>query len=268
MNAMLKSTDRPISQMYRLALLDLDGVVYRGKNPVEHAADSIRAAQRAGMQVEYTTNNSSRFQRVVAEQLRGFGLDVEPRQVITSSVVAARMVARHVPAGARILVLGAEHLREEVAGQGLTVVDYAEDTPEAVIQGWYPDMTWQQMAEVSYAVERGALYLVTNRDLTGWGPKLMGGLVALIVCGLVGGLFSLFGFGFGIMDLVLCAVGLLIFMGLTAYDTQMLKYYYSYFGGDAAMLHKSSIIGALNLYLDFINIFLYILRMLGRRSND
>ena len=166
MNAMLKSTDRPISQTYRLALLDLDGVVYRGKNPVEHAADSIRAAQRAGMQVEYTTNNSSRFQRVVAEQLRGFGLDVEPRQVITSSVVAARMVARHVPAGARILVLGAEHLREEVAGQGLTVVDHAEDTPEAVIQGWYPDMTWQQMAEVSYAVEQGALYLVTNRDLT------------------------------------------------------------------------------------------------------
>ena len=89
MNAMLRSTDRPISQTYRLALLDLDGVVYRGKNPVEHAADSIRAAQRAGMQVEYTTNNSSRFQRVVAEQLRGFGLDVEPRQVITSSVVAA-----------------------------------------------------------------------------------------------------------------------------------------------------------------------------------
>ena len=109
----------------------------------------------------------------------------------------------------------------------------------------------------------------THKDLTGWGPKLMGGLVALIVCSLVGGLFSLFGFGFGIMDLVLCAVGLLIFMGLTAYDTQMLKYYYSYFGGDAAMLHKSSIIGALNLYLDFINIFLYIVRIVGRsRRND
>ncbi len=109
---------------------------------------------------------------------------------------------------------------------------------------------------------------VTNRDLTGWGPKLMGGLVAIIVCALVGGLLSLFGLHFGIMDLLLCAVGLLIFMGLTAYDTQMLKYHYAYFGGDAAMLHKASIIGALNLYLDFINIFLYILRMLGRRNND
>ena len=109
---------------------------------------------------------------------------------------------------------------------------------------------------------------VTDRDLTGWGPKPMGGLVALIVCALMGSLLSMFGLNFGIADLLLCAVGLLIFMGLTAYDTQMLKYYYSYFGGDAAMLHKASIIGALNLYLDFINIFLYIVRMLGRRNND
>ena len=109
---------------------------------------------------------------------------------------------------------------------------------------------------------------ITDRDLTGWGPKLMGGLVALIVCALMGSLLSMFGLNFGIADLLLCAVGLLIFMGLTAYDTQMLKYYYSYFGGDAAMLHKASIIGALNLYLDFINIFLYIVRMLGRRNND
>lgn len=108
---------------------------------------------------------------------------------------------------------------------------------------------------------------VTHRDLTGWGPKLLGGLIALLVCSLVGSLFSLFGVSFGMMDLLLCAVGLLVFMGLTAYDTQMLKHHYAYFGGDAAMLHKASIIGALNLYLDFINIFLYIVRMLGRHND-
>ena len=108
---------------------------------------------------------------------------------------------------------------------------------------------------------------VTRRDLTGWGPKLLGGLVALLIGSLVGSLFSLFGVRFGMMDLLLCAVGLLLFMGLTAYDTQMLKHHYAYFGGDAAMLHKASIIGALNLYLDFINIFLYIVRMLGRHND-
>ena len=107
----------------------------------------------------------------------------------------------------------------------------------------------------------------TRKDLTGWGPKLLGGLMALIVCSLVDSLLSMFGVRFGIMDLVLCAVGLLLFMGLTAFDTQMLKHHYAYFGGDAAMLHKASIIGALNLYLDFINIFLYIVRMIGRNDN-
>ena len=62
MTRFLKGTDRPLAEAYQLALLDLDGVVYRGKNPVEYAADSIRAAEAAGMTIEYTTNNSSRFQ--------------------------------------------------------------------------------------------------------------------------------------------------------------------------------------------------------------
>ena len=118
MTRFLKGTDRPLAEAYQLALLDLDGVVYRGKNPVEYAADSIRAAEAAGMTIEYTTNNSSRFQHVVADQLKGFGLDVEPWQVITSSVVAARMVAKALPAGARVQVLGAEHLRDEVTRNG------------------------------------------------------------------------------------------------------------------------------------------------------
>lgn len=166
MTRLLKSTGLPVCQAYALALLDLDGVVYRGKNPVEHAADSIRAAEKAGMVIEYTTNNSSRFQSVVADQLRGFGLDVEPWQIITSSVVAARMVARAVPAGSKVLVAGADHLRQEVAGQGLEVVDSAAENPAAVIQGWFPDITWRMLAECAFAVEHGATYLVTNRDLT------------------------------------------------------------------------------------------------------
>ncbi|NMM98295.1 HAD-IIA family hydrolase [Bifidobacterium olomucense] len=166
MTRFLKGTDRPLAETYQLALLDLDGVVYRGKNPVDHAADSIRAAEQTGMTIEYTTNNSSRFQQVVADQLKGFGLDVQPWQVITSSVVAARMVAKAMPKGAKVLVLGAEHLREEVSRNGLTVVNGPEDHPDAVIQGWYPQMTWQMMADVAFAVEAGATYFVTNRDLT------------------------------------------------------------------------------------------------------
>lgn len=162
----LQGSAEPLSSAYQLALLDLDGVVYRGKNPIDHAVESIREAERIGMTIEYTTNNSSRFPNVVAGQLQGFGLDVEDWQVITSSIVAARMVARSVPQGSKVLVLGAEHLRHEVESQGLVVVDDAAAEPQAVIQGWYPDMSWNQMAQVAFAVERGATYFVTNRDLT------------------------------------------------------------------------------------------------------
>ena len=109
----------------------------------------------------------------------------------------------------------------------------------------------------------------TQRDLLGWAPKLMGGLVALLVTALVGGLFGLlFGISFGFLDVVYCGLAVLLFMGMTAYDTQMLKHHYAYFGGDAAMLQKASIFGALNLYLDFINIFLYIVRILGRSRDN
>lgn len=109
----------------------------------------------------------------------------------------------------------------------------------------------------------------THKDLTGWAPMLVGGLVSLLVVSLVGSLFSmLLGTGFGLFDLLLCAGALLLFMAFTAYDTQKLKYYYAYFGGDAAMLHRYSIIGALSLYLDYINIFLYVLRIVARANRD
>lgn len=108
----------------------------------------------------------------------------------------------------------------------------------------------------------------TQKDLSSWGPMLSGALITLIVVGLLGGLLMFFVPGLiSTFDLLLCAVSLVVFMAFTAYDVQKLKYYYSYFGGDAAMLHKSSIIGALSLYLDYINIFLYVLRILGRHRD-
>ena len=104
----------------------------------------------------------------------------------------------------------------------------------------------------------------THKDLTGWGPRLMMALVAMIITGFVG---MLFGFGFG-GSVLYCGIGLVVFMLLTAYDTQKLSQMYSYYAGDSELAEKASIYGALTLYLDFINIFLYILRLLGRRSSS
>lgn len=107
----------------------------------------------------------------------------------------------------------------------------------------------------------------THRDLSGWGPKLMFGLIALIAVSFFG---MLFGFSFG-TSVLYSGIGLVVFILLTAYDTQKLHQIYAYYAGDAELAEKASIYGALTLYLDFINIFLYVVRLLAlngsRRRN-
>lgn len=88
---------------------------------------------------------------------------------------------------------------------------------------------------------------------------LFGGLIFLVVFGLL----SMFIPALAMFDRIVCLAGIAIFMLYTAYDTQKIKAFYYGFQGDDAMLAKASIISALNLYLDFINLFLFLLRIFG-----
>ena len=100
----------------------------------------------------------------------------------------------------------------------------------------------------------------TKKDLSGMGTFLIMGLVGLIIAMVI----NLF-LQSGTMDLVISAVGVLIFAGLTAWDTQKLKTIYAHIAGTEQM-GKVMIMGALNLYLDFLNMFLFLLRFMGSRD--
>lgn len=100
----------------------------------------------------------------------------------------------------------------------------------------------------------------TKRDLTGFGSFLIMGLFGLIIASIVNIFMQSAGLHFA-----LSVIGVLIFTGLVAYDTQKLKGIYYQIGAGGEMLAKASIMGALNLYMDFINIFLYLLRFMGDR---
>ena len=104
----------------------------------------------------------------------------------------------------------------------------------------------------------------TSKDLSSWGTMLFAGLISLLVCSVLGLLFGMF----GMMEILYCGVGLVVFMGLTAYDVQRLSYMFSHVQPGTEMAEKVSIYGALNLYMDFINIFLYIVRLVGRSNSD
>lgn len=106
---------------------------------------------------------------------------------------------------------------------------------------------------------------VTKKDLSGMGSMLFCGLIALLVFSLLSAVFFV---GSSVANILIGAVGLVIFMGLTVYDTQKVKAFYYATSGNEEMAHKASIYGALQLYLDFINIFLYVLRFVGRNRNN
>ncbi len=114
------------------------------------------------------------------------------------------------------------------------------------------------------AASFGALSLwgyTTKRDISGWGSFLFMGLVGIILASVVNWFLQSSGVQFAIS-----VIGVLVFAGLTAYDTQRIKDGYLMIRHDATMVAKSAIMGALNLYLDFINMFLMLLQLFGNRN--
>jgi glycerol 3-phosphatase-2 len=156
---------------YDLVIFDLDGVVYLIDKPIEGAAEAVSRLRADGTAIAYATNNASRRAADVAGLLNGMGVSAEPDEVLTSAGAAAARLAGQVPAGAPVLVVGAEALRAEVRDAGLTPVERLEDKPVAVVQGFGPDVGWKILAEAALAVRAGALWVATNTDRTLPSPR-------------------------------------------------------------------------------------------------
>jgi HAD superfamily hydrolase (TIGR01450 family) len=158
-------TDRLVDG-YDLVILDLDGVVYLGEEPIPGAAEAIARLRRDGPPLRFVTNNASRRADEVAALLTRIGVAAEAGEVITSAMAAAGLLAERLPPGSPVLVVGSPALRHEVAAAGLAVVDSAGDHPVAVVQGYGPQVGWAHLAEASLAIQAGALWFATNTDTT------------------------------------------------------------------------------------------------------
>ncbi|MFF4410285.1 HAD hydrolase-like protein [Streptomyces sp. NPDC001262] len=156
-----------LNEAYDTALLDLDGVVYAGGEAIVHAVESLGTARAGGMHLAYVTNNAARTPDTVAAHLTELGVPAEPGDVITSAQAVSRLIADQLPAGSKVLVIGAEGLRVALRERGLVPVESADDDPAAVAQGFGgPEMPWGRLMEASYAVARGVPWFASNTDLT------------------------------------------------------------------------------------------------------
>jgi HAD superfamily hydrolase (TIGR01450 family) len=156
---------------YDLVAFDLDGVVYLIDKPIPGAAEAVERLRAEGTAVAYATNNASRRAADVAALLNGMGVSAVPDEVLTSAGAAAALLAEKLPAGAPVLVVGADALRAEVRDAGLTPVESAEDNPAAVVQGYGPEVGWKILAEAALAVRAGATWVATNTDRTLPSPR-------------------------------------------------------------------------------------------------
>jgi FtsH-binding integral membrane protein len=126
--------------------------------------------------------------------------------------------------------------------------------------------TGQSIAQIFFitAATFGALSLwgyTTKRDISGWGSFLFMGLIGIILASIVNIFLQSSGLQFAIS-----VIGVLVFAGLTAYDTQRIKDGYFMVAGNAEAMGRSAIMGALALYLDFINMFMMLLNLFGNRE--
>ncbi|WP_248965579.1 HAD-IIA family hydrolase [Sphaerisporangium perillae] len=152
--------------LYDTLLLDLDGVVYLGREAVKGAPEALTRAHETGVRLAYVTNNASRTPAAIAEHLVSIGVPATPDDVVTSAQAAARMIAERVPAGSAVLVVGGMGLRWAVRAQGLRPVTTAADAPVAVVQGISPDLSYGLLCQGALAVRQGAWFVAANGDTT------------------------------------------------------------------------------------------------------
>lgn len=151
---------------YDGGLFDLDGCIMWGAVPIVDAPESVAAVRAAGWAIAFVTNNASRTSQQVVDHLAGVGVPAAREEIVSSPQAAAALLARDLPAGATVLVVGGPSLAEEIAAAGLTPVRSAAEEPVAVVQGWAPEVGWEMLAEGMYAITSGARWMATNTDRT------------------------------------------------------------------------------------------------------
>jgi HAD superfamily hydrolase (TIGR01450 family) len=148
-------------------LIDLDGVVWIGREPVPGSAEALAALLAAGKRIAFVTNNPARPPIAYAERLQGMGVEVGPEQIVTAGMVAARLAGEAAGPDGSAFVISRAPLKEMVAAAGLTVLEgEAGREASVVVVSGHRDFDYQALLTAKRALDRGAALIATSRDPT------------------------------------------------------------------------------------------------------
>lgn len=158
---------------FKAYLFDLDGTVYRGSEPIPNAAETLTEIRKRGACIRFLTNNSGADPEVIAQKLRGMGIEAHPEEVVTSGMAAARYLTKQ--SRNRLFVIGEPGLVRTLRKHSFEVANAGNDEivrPEkngpydAVVCGICRSFTYDLLNAALQAIRSGAEFVATNADAT------------------------------------------------------------------------------------------------------
>jgi glycerol-1-phosphatase len=158
----------PLADCFDGLLIDLDGVVWIGREPVPGSPEALQALLGAGKRVVFVTNNPGRLPQAYAERLRDLGVEVGAEQIVTAGMVAARLAGEAAAAaGGTAFVIGAGPLKEMVAATGTQLLEGAEaEEADVVVVSGHKGFDYGELRTAKFALDRGAELFATSHDPT------------------------------------------------------------------------------------------------------
>lgn len=146
---------------YKGYLIDLDGTMYRGTEPIQEAVTFVKLLHERRIPYLFVTNNSSKTPEQVAQHLSKFDVPVTNDQVFTTSMATAAFISQE-KQDATIYVIGGEGIRQALTEKGMELVT---DSPDYVVVGLDREITYEKLALGCLAVRGGAKFISTNGDI-------------------------------------------------------------------------------------------------------
>lgn len=153
-----------LSEMRGL-IVDMDGVLWRGKQSLPGAADLLRMLRRRSIPFVLVTNNASASPTGVRAKLQGMGVDVREAEVLGAAEATAAWLADHQARGTPVYVIGEAALRTALSHAGFQMASRS-DGVHSVIVGLDRQVNWHMLEEAALAIQAGALFVGTNPDLS------------------------------------------------------------------------------------------------------
>lgn len=148
-------------------LVDLDGVVWVGREPLPGSVEALRTLIGSGKKIVFVTNNSVKQPEAYAVRLREAGVDVAADRVVSAGAATARLAAEKIGTAGTAFVIGAPGFKETVASTGVTLLDGdAARSADAVVVSGHREFDYAELLTATFALRAGASLFATSRDPT------------------------------------------------------------------------------------------------------